>query len=134
MATFVANFAMAQSLYQETHVQYQTACIANIDSDAHNQDQELSLNRRRSKTIFWFLLAAIVIVPLAKSCVVNIFDLSQNIGKNIELQAKRKQLLTDQEELKAKMREFHSFLGMKRTIKEEIKVIEANEILIKITP
>lgn len=123
---------MAQSLYQETHVQYQTTCIANINSNVANQDQELSLNRRRSKTIFWFLLAALVILPLAKSFVVNIFDLSQNIGKNIELQAKRKQLLAEDKELRGKMSEFHSFLGMKRTIKEEIKAIEANEILIKI--
>lgn len=123
---------MVQSSYQHTNINFETRKIQRIELTSPMQDQEFSLNGSKSKTIFWFILALCLFLPLTKSFIVNVFDLSQNIKKNIELRAKKAALIQDNQKLNDKIKEFRSFLGMKRTIKEEIKVIEENEILIKI--
>lgn len=120
---------MAQLYYQENNTRFQTQSIPNMDRSKINIERP---NYNQSKTQFWFILALALLLPLANSFVFGVFDLSQNIKKNIELRGKRKELLQDNKELLEKLKEFHSFLGMKRTIKEEIKVIEENEILLKI--
>lgn len=133
IAAFAAYFAMTQSnYYQANH--FQAQAIPRLEPTSPVQDQEFSLNHRKSKTIFWFILALCLFLPFTKSLIINIFDLSQNIKKNIELRAKRAALIQDNAKLENQILEFRSFLGMKRTIKEEIKVIEENEILIKILP
>ncbi len=84
------------------------------------------------KPYFWFLLACITLVPLLNSTIHNLVNLTQNIGSAVDLSKERAKLTKDNQELVGKMQEYHSYSGMKRTIKEEIKVIEKNEILIKI--
>jgi hypothetical protein len=80
------------------------------------------------KPYFWFLLACVCLAPLLH----NLINLTQNIGSTVSLNKERSRLTKDNQELVGKMQEYHSYSGMKRTIKEEIKVIERNEILIKI--
>lgn len=84
------------------------------------------------KPYFWFLLACICLAPLLNSTIHNLVNLTQNIGSTVSLNKERSRLTKDNQELVSKMQEYHSYSGMKRTIKEEIKVIEKNEILIKI--
>ncbi len=84
------------------------------------------------KPYFWFLLACLTLIPLMNSAVHNLVNLTQNIGSTVTLNKERTRLTHDNEELVGKLQEYHSYSGMKRTIKEEIKVIEKNEILIKI--
>ncbi|MBT6843043.1 MAG: hypothetical protein HOA17_04495 [Candidatus Melainabacteria bacterium] len=115
------------------NIDFQTQAIPSLELTQPNKSNQASLSHNRSKTMFWFILAILLLLPFSKSFVVNLMDLSHNIKKNIELRSKRQELLQDNQKLNNKIKEFHSFLGMKRTIKEEIKVIEANEILIKIT-
>ena len=84
------------------------------------------------KPYFWFLLASLTLIPLINSTIHNLVNLTQNIGSTMDLSKERTKLTKDNADLVAKMQEYHSYSGMKRTIKEEIKVIEKNEILIKI--
>ncbi|MDA0771462.1 MAG: hypothetical protein O3C63_00810 [Cyanobacteria bacterium] len=133
MATCVVYFAMVQFNYPH-NIDFQTQAIPSLELTQPNKTNQASLSHNQSKTLFWFILAILLLLPFSKSFFVNFFDLSQNIKKNIELRVKRKELIQDNQNLNNKIKEFHSFLGMKRTIKEEIKVIEENEILLKITP
>jgi hypothetical protein len=84
------------------------------------------------KSSFWHTIVLIALVPLINSCFINLFALSTNINKNFKLSLKENQLKKDRSEIKGKLEEYHSHSGMKRTIKQEIKVIEKNEILIKL--
>lgn len=84
------------------------------------------------KNSFWHTIVLIALVPLINSCFINLFALSTNINKNFKLSLKENQLKKDRSEIKGKLEEYHSHSGMKRTIKQEIKVIEKNEILIKL--
>jgi hypothetical protein len=84
------------------------------------------------KNSFWHTIVLIALIPLINSCFINLFALSTNINKNFKLSLKENQLQKDRSEIKGKIEEYHSHSGMKRTIKQEIKVIEKNEILIKL--
>jgi len=84
------------------------------------------------KNSFWHTIVMIALIPLINSCFINLFALSMNINKNFKLGLKENQLQKDRSEIKGKINEYHSHSGMKRTIKQEIKVIEKNEILIKL--
>lgn len=82
--------------------------------------------------VFWVVLLALALIPVLKSGFMTFFSLSQNLGKNFELRKIQNKLNTDKKDIENKFKNYHSHSGMKRTIKEEIKVIEENEILIKI--
>jgi hypothetical protein len=84
------------------------------------------------KNSFWHTIVMIALIPLINSCFINLFALSTNINKNFKLCLKENQLQKDRSDIKGKIDEYHSQSGMKRTIKQEIKVIEKNEILIKL--
>lgn len=81
---------------------------------------------------FWYWLVVIAMLPVCKSCFSNLYHLSTNIATNIQLSSKLGKLNTEKDEVNSKINRYHSYSGMKRTIKEEIKVLESNEILIKI--
>ena len=84
------------------------------------------------KNSFWHIVVLVALITLINSCFINLFALSTNINKNFKLIIKENQLKKDRSEIKGKIEEYHSHSGMKRTIKQEIKVIEKNEILIKL--
>jgi hypothetical protein len=84
------------------------------------------------KNSFWHFVVLVALIPLIKSCVFNVIDLSSNINKNFRLSHQQGQLVKDKTDITGKIHEYHSKSGMKRTIKQEIKVIEKNEILIKL--
>ncbi|MCE2929409.1 MAG: hypothetical protein LW817_07250 [Candidatus Caenarcaniphilales bacterium] len=81
---------------------------------------------------FWYLLILFLLLPVCKSGLVNFFGLGQNIKQNIQLNQIKSNLNKDKIEFQNKLNEYHSSAGLKRTLKEEIKVLEQNEILIKI--
>lgn len=85
-----------------------------------------------TQKIFWASLIILALLPVFKSGLVTLISLSQNFSKNIELNKIQNKLKKDTVDIKSKLNNYHSHSGMKRTIKEEIKVIEKNEILIKI--
>lgn len=84
------------------------------------------------KNSFWHFVVLVALIPLINSCIVNVISLSTNINKNFRLSFEQGQLVKDRSDIKGKIHEYHSKSGMKRTIKQEIKVIEKNEILIKL--
>lgn len=82
--------------------------------------------------VFWKIFLWIALLPLLNSAITNVYFLSKNIFHNVELRSEYKKLNLDRDELLGKMKEYHSVSGMKRTIKEEIKALEENEVLVKI--
>ena len=109
-------------------------------NDSPEQSSNLLFNRApnffetsyHSQKIFWAAVLIIALLPVCKSGFMTLISLSQNISKNIELNKIETKLNKDTLSIKSKLNSYHSHSGMKRTIKEEIKVIEENEILIKI--
>jgi len=85
-----------------------------------------------TQKVFWAVLIILALLPVFKSGFVALISLSQNFSKNLELHKIQTRLQGDTLDIKSKLTSYHSHSGMKRTIKEEIKVIEKNEILIKI--
>jgi len=85
-----------------------------------------------SQKVFWAAVIIIALLPVCKSGFITLISLSQNISKNMTLKKIETKLNKDTHSIKSKLTSYHSQSGMKRTIKEEIKVIEENEILIKI--
>lgn len=82
--------------------------------------------------IFWKVFLWVALIPLINSACINVYGLAKNIFHHVELKSEFKKLTGEKSEVLGKMKEYHSVSGMKRTIKEEIKAIEENEILVKI--
>jgi hypothetical protein len=82
--------------------------------------------------LFWSSLILLTIIPTLWSGVACFVNLNQNIFKNIELKKIKQKLVKDHIDINEKIRNYRSYSGMKRTIKEEIKALEDKEILIKI--
>ena len=124
----------ARSETKETPVQELKKIL--VQEAAHQKMQMQIQNSQEAimnfKPYFWFLVACICLAPLLNSTIHNLVNLTQNIGSTVSLGKERAKLTKDNQDLVNKLQEYHSYSGMKRTIKEEIKVIEKNEILIKI--
>lgn len=113
-----------------------------LEEKAHSQEQKAGVlfnkapnffeTSYHTQKIFWTALIILALLPIFKSGFVTLISLSQNFSKNIELNKIQNKLKKDTIDIKSKLTSYHSQSGMKRTIKEEIKVIEQNEILIKI--
>jgi hypothetical protein len=111
-------------------------------SSEYNQEkkEELLYNRAPNifevnyhiQKLFWSSLILLTLIPILWSGVVCFVSLNHNIIKNVELKKIKLKLLKDHQDINEKMRNYHSHSGMKRTIKEEIKALEQNEILIRI--
>jgi len=109
---------------------------------AQNQEEENEMSwelmhelaTNRLKKGFWYLIALLIFLPLLKSGIFNSMQLIKNIGEFTQLTTVKSKLIQDKQNINGKLKDFASSAGKKRTIKEEIKVIEENEILIKIVP
>lgn len=127
-----------QTLILETPSHYQQSTISAdpyaslMQSSAETYESAL-LEHINFQPIFWFVLASLIFAPLVKSTAINVIGITSNIKNHFDLSQNRGKLVQEKEDLAAKLSEYHSYSGMKRTIKEEIKVIEKNEILIKLT-
>ena len=91
------------------------------------QAQEICL-----KSKFWYIVFILLFIPIVKSGIINFSSLVTNFGQHGKLKSIKTGLENDKKNIQAKIRNYHSHSGMKRTIKEEIKVIEKNEILIRL--
>lgn len=81
---------------------------------------------------FWHILIVLMILPVFKSTVYNGTALCQGVFRNITLRKQKRYLENDKKLLQSKLKEYNSKSGLKRTIKEEINLVEKNEIVIKI--
>jgi hypothetical protein len=77
------------------------------------------------------LVVVLSSITLCKSCLINCFKLSKNIAHNFQLKNYRKDLKTAKSKIKEKIKINNSFAGMKKIIREEIKALDANEILVR---
>lgn len=84
------------------------------------------------QTKFWSLVILLCLLPLINSTFHNLISLTQNIAVNIRLQQEKKFLEKDKKHFANKLEECDSQSGIKRAIKEEISLVENNEILVKI--
>ena len=134
------NYAQQAQSYQATQPQqyfdaidlekYEVSNITNQISEKFSKlypQNTIELNQ-----VFWKIFLYIALIPLVNSAIFNVVSLSKNVFQLIELKSEYRKLSAEKEEVLTKMKAYHSPSGMKRTIKEELKAIEQNEILVKI--
>jgi hypothetical protein len=104
----------------------------NVFVQAPKSNKPYSEYEQRLQAKFWRLLIMLAILPLLNSCIYNLIAITKNIVTNINLRQEKKKILEDKKNLNNKFKQSLSQSGLIRTIKEEIKAFESNEILIKI--
>ena len=98
------------------------------ETKIENELEEKELCFKKSLLI---LVIALSSITLCKSCAINCYKLSMNIAHNFQLKSHHKQLKKAKSKIKAKIKANSSYRGMKKIIKEEIKALDANEILVR---
>ena len=78
------------------------------------------------------ILVVLLSLPLVNSFFYNTITLVKNISENVYLNQKKQDLICKKDDLSRRIKTFDSNVNVKRTIKERIKLIEANEILLKL--
>lgn len=78
------------------------------------------------------ILVVLLTLPLVNSFFVNTIGLVKNVGEFVYLKQKKQDLISKKQDLSERIKTFRSNTSIKRTIKERIKLIEANEILLKL--
>jgi hypothetical protein len=113
-----------------------TSFYAYQDPRSGLMPQTLITNERESEEICFkrFLLLLIIslsFVTLVKSCTINCIKLSRNIALNFQLKKYQKNLKIEKNKIEAKIKANSSYQGMRKIIHEEIKALDANEILVR---
>ena len=98
------------------------------ETQISNSTQEQDLCFKKTLMIIVIALSS---VTLIKSCAINCFKLSKNVALHFQLKDHKKKLMTGKANIKAKIKANNSYRGMKKIIREEIKALDANEILIR---
>lgn len=78
------------------------------------------------------ILVVLFTLPLVNSFFVNTITLVKNISEYVYLRQKKQDLICKKQELSERIKTFNSSASIKRTIKERLKLIEANEILLRL--
>ncbi len=81
---------------------------------------------------FWSLIFMVLALPLINSAFYNAYALSKNIAQQLILSEQLSGLLEDKQDLQNKLKEYSSDSGIERAIKQEMNLVESNEIVIKI--
>ncbi len=99
-----------------------------------NSDEikETSNSKTPELKLFWVFILMVAALPMIKSAVFNGLVLTRNMTSSVRLTLQEHKLLQDTNELESKITEAQSEAGLVRSIKEEIKAIGKNEILIRI--
>ncbi len=84
------------------------------------------------RTKFWTVLSMVALLPLFNSALYNAYALSKNIAQQVVLGNKLKAVVAEKQDLETKLKEFSSDSGLKRAIKQEMNLVESNEIVVKI--
>ena len=79
-----------------------------------------------------FVLLLLLVIPVLNSFFVNSVAALKNFYEFIQLKAKKQQLLVTNNDLKKKLKLYRSQTEVKKTIRENIKLIEKNEILLRL--
>jgi hypothetical protein len=94
--------------------------------------EELDCEALKPKKIFWFSLILLLSIPLANSVFYNFLFLGKNLDTSFKLKSQKIQLEERIKDLESKLKELNSISGLRRIIKEEVGLIDPNEIVIKI--
>lgn len=116
----------AQESEPSQKVQPYKATILDFDSK-FNQVRSLAWQKR-----FWVVVLALIAIPTVNSFSLNMFSLVFGVSENVKLHAQKASLEKDKNNLETKLQEFNSQSGLKRAIKEQINLVESNEIVVKI--
>jgi hypothetical protein len=108
--------------YQDPH----SGVMPETQISASNEEQDLCFK----KTLL-IVIIALSSITLIKSCAINCFNLSKNIALHFQLKNHKKNLMQSKARIKDKIKANNSYRGMKKIIREEIKALDANEILIR---
>ena len=94
--------------------------------------KETNSSKTPELKLFWVFILMVAALPMIKSAVFNGLVLTRNMTSSVRLTLQEHKLLQDTNELESKITEAQSEAGLVRSIKEEIKAIGKNEILIRI--
>lgn len=120
----VRNTQVISSFYA-----YQDPCSGVMpETQIENAHQEQDLCFKKTLLIVVIALSSITLI---KSCAINCFKLSKNFALHFQLKDHKKKLTLSKEKIQEKIKANNSYRGMKKVIKEEIKALDANEILIR---
>ncbi len=100
-----------------------------------NQEERPTTKVKRSmqfRAKFWTIVFSVAALPLLNSALYNAYALSKNIAQQVILTRQLESVLHEKQDLEAKLHESSSDTGLKRVIKQEMNLVETNEIVVKI--
>lgn len=84
------------------------------------------------KKLFWLSLMVLLILPILNSSIYNLIFFAQNLSLNFRLQSQKTQLEKELEDFQERLKEINSLSGLRRTIIEEVGLVDSHEIVLKI--
>ena len=106
-----------------------------IEIKEEQENQEYQAKIKAQEPCFKRALLGLIVIlsslTLLKSFGINSYKLSHNLTTHFNLKNLKQKLIDDKAQLKSKIKENQSFHGMKKIIKEELKALDANEILVR---
>ncbi|NQY81310.1 MAG: hypothetical protein HRT47_13460 [Candidatus Caenarcaniphilales bacterium] len=78
------------------------------------------------------ILLLLLIIPTSNSLFVNCIALAKNAYEFISLKNKKNELISKKANLKERLKNYNSKSSIKKAIKEDIRLIEQNEILLRL--
>ena len=122
--------------YQYNYDYYYQLNVNAMPQETTEQAQERPTAKvKRSmqfRTKFWTTISLVAVLPLLNSALVNAYCLSKNIAQQVVLSHQLDSVLAEKKDLENKLGEFNSDSGLKRAIKQEMNLVESNEIVVKI--
>jgi|GEM_PF-5185892 len=131
----------ASMYYRNTNQQYNYDYYYQLNINAMPQEPSPAEAERPTakykrglqvRTKFWTIVAMVAILPALNSALYNAYALSKNIAQQVVLNSQLKTVLAEKQDLENKLHEFSSDSGLKRAIKQEMNLVESNEIVVKI--
>lgn len=120
------NYSAAQKLENPKVQKSSQATVLDFDSK-FNQAQNLAWQKR-----FWIVILALLTIPTINTFSLTMFSIALGVSENVKLHSQQASLEKDKQNLESKLQEFNSQSGLKRAIKEQINLVESNEIVVKI--
>lgn len=126
---------------QKPEVKKEEQAYTHKTQTSHYSEQQLNNVSKKGKmpeitslleSKFWLVLVILCALPIINSTVHNLISIVHNLSLNAQLSKEEKSLKLENKDLENKLKSFNSKDGIKKAIKEEINLIENNEIVIKI--
>lgn len=91
----------------------------------------MSKNTKNPKTIFWFVIFALFLIPVSNSFLVNVSKIVNSVIINNQYKSVLSELYKKNDKLTNKVRYYETLHGLRTLIKDRLNKVEDGEILIK---